>query len=515
MTQDGAGRAGRRNRGDRNARRDRRDGERPGGEPNRRGEGPGRRQRDGRQGGANPAATPSVRLARSAAMESLAEFHPDTMAADGAVGSTVHRRVILTLVALLACALAWAYFGRLASYMSAVGKVQTTGRTKVLEARTKGTVLKINVVDGDVVKPNAVLVELDPADAQAARAIIDQKLVSLRAETLRLKTEIKAVRATTIDPKVAIPWGKDVPAIVRTREEGVAQRQAKEAERDKYAANIRAQKALVAITQENLTMIETLLKNGYNSQANYLDMKAQLDDQRVTQTGYEGSLENAAQAILMIDSEIAKTTESFVSRTTQTVSTNEQTLLDLAQQLVKADQVLAGMKLRAPVAGVIHASAVTTIGQVVKPGQQLMQIVPNNAPLEILAYASNSDIGFLHVGDPATIKVTAFAFKTYGSIDGTVTDIANDSLALQGKASVQSSSLDGEYVATSDAQKTGNLQFPIIVRAARSTIRVEGKDVPLVPGMTVDVEVLTENRRAIDYIVSPIKELFSTAAHER
>lgn len=460
-----------------------------------------------------------------------AEFHPGTLAIDEVPRSPIHWLVVFWIVALLAAALAWAYFGRFASYTAAAGKIQTTGRTNVLEALATGKVVKILGRDGDAVKAGTVLVELDPTDAQAARTILDQQLTDRRAETLRLRSEIANARAETIDPRAKIPWGKDVPAAVRKREDGVAradlarlaaqiatllsQKHAKEAERDKFAKNIEAQKALVAITQENMTMIDSLTKRGFNSQAKYLDMKAQLDGQQVTQTNYEGSLENAKQAILIIDSEVAKTREAFVATATQTVSTNEQTIVDLAQRLVKADQMLSNMTLHAPVTGVVHASGVTTIGQVVKPRQQLMQIVPRDSPLEIQAYVANTDIGFIRKDDPATIKLTAFTYNVYGSIDGTVTDVANDALALQGKAAVQTSSLDGEYQATTDAQKTGNLQFPVTVRAARSTMTVEGKEIPLVPGMGVSIEILTENRRAIDYIVSPLEELFSTAGHER
>jgi hemolysin D len=458
------------------------------------------------------------------------EFHPGMVAIDEAPRSPIRGYVRLVIVAILGAAFAWSYFGWFSSYTSAPGKIQMAGGTNVVEALAPGKVVRILVRDGDIVQGGGVMVELDPTDAMAARTIVAEKLTDIRAETRRLRTEIGVAHADTIDPNTKIPWSDDVPAVVREREDSVAhadlaklesqiatlisQKHAGEAERDKYANNIEAQKALVAVTQENLAMIESLVISGYNSQAKYLDMKAQLEGQQVTQTSYEGSLESAKEAILTIDSGIAKTREAFVTTATKTASDNDQTIVDLAQQLVKADQALEDMTLHAPTTGVVHAAAVTTIGQVVKPGQQLMQIVPSDAPLEILAYVSNTDIGFIRKGDPATIKIAAFTYGTYGSIDGTVTEIANDQLPTQGKATLQSSALDGDYRSTSTAQMTGNLQFPIIVRAARSTMAVEGGEIPLVPGMSVNVEIRTENRRGIDYIVSPLLELFSTAAHE-
>jgi hemolysin D len=458
------------------------------------------------------------------------QFHPGAVVIEEAPRSPIRHYTKLVIVTIVGCAFAWSYFGRFESYTSAPGKIQMVGGTNVVEALAAGKVAKIHIRDGDVVKAGDVLIELDPTDALAARTIIDEKLTDVRAENSRLWTEIGAARADPIDPNVKIPWGDSVPVDVREREDGVAQadlaklasqiatltsqKRDKEADRDKYANDIEAQKALVSVTQENLTMIESLVKSGYNSQAKYLDMKALLDDQQVTQKNYEGSLDSAKEAIITIDNEIAKSREIFVSGATQTASNNDQMIIDLTEQLVKADRMLEYMTLRAPTAGAVHAIAVTTVDQVVKPGQQLMQIVPSDSGLEIVAYVANTDIGFIRKGDPATIKLAAFTYGTYGAIDGTVTDVANDALALQGKATLQSSSLDGTYRQTSQAQMTGKLQFPITVRAARSTMAVANGEIPLVSGMSVSVEILTEYRRGIDYIASPLLELFSSAAHE-
>ena len=460
-----------------------------------------------------------------------AEFHPGTLALDDEPGSPIRLQVYLAIGALLLCSLAWAWFGHISTYTSAAGKIQMTGRTKVVEGLSKGKVQKILVRDGDTVKAGVPLIELDPTDALAKRTIVADKLTDARAEVERAEVEIAAARVDTVNPATKIAWSREVPANVREREDAVAradlanlaaqiatfrsQKTAREAERDKFVKNIAAQKSLVAVTQENLTMIETLMKSGFNSQAKYLDMKATLDGQQVMQTSYEGSLENAKQAILVIDSQIAHAREVFVAKRTQEISDDAQVIVDLAQQLVRADVTLANMTLRAPVDGTIHANAVTTIGQVVKPGQQLLQIVPSNQPLEIEAYVQNVDVGFIRKGDKATVKVDAFTYNVFGAIDATVTDVANDAAKLQGKSQVQDSSLDGSYGSMSAADKTGNLQYPVHLRADQSWIMVEGKHVPLAPGMLVNVEIEMEKLRAIDYVLSPIEALFSTAVHER
>jgi hemolysin D len=459
------------------------------------------------------------------------EFHPAALRLIETPGSPINRPVALAIFALFAVALAWAYFGRLDSNTEGEGRIQTSGRSRVLESISAGRVLKIAVHNGDSVKAGQVLVELDPTDALAARTITAQKLADARAEGLRRRVEIAAARKEQIDPRTPIVWPDDMPPEPRRRQEAVAfaeltnlateiaaltaQMHAKEAERDKFILSIDAQKALVSVTKENITMIETLLKGGFNSQAQYLDMKSKLDGQQVTLNSFEGALESAKQAIQTIASQIAKLRETFITANIEAAAVDDQTILNLTQDLVEKDRTLATMSLKSPVDGIVHASAVTTIGQVIRPSQQLMQIVPRNTTLEIVAFISNQDIGFIHKGDPATIKVNAFTYGTYGSIDGIVTDLATDVIASQGKPTVQDASLDEEAKATSAAQKTGNLQYPVTIRALRNYMRVEGRNIPLVPGMTVNVEIFTEARSPLDYIVSPLIELISTAGHEK
>ena len=105
----------------------------------------------------------------------------------------------------------------------------------------------------------------------------------------------------------------------------------------------------------------------------------------------------------------------------------------LAEQLTKAAQSVTNMTLRAPVSGTIEASAITTIGQVVNPGQQLLQLVPDGAYLKVQAYVPNSDIGFLKEGQHAEIKVNSFPYGVYGSISATITQIASQALPSDAK----------------------------------------------------------------------------------
>jgi hemolysin D len=459
------------------------------------------------------------------------EFLPSALVIVESPASPVRLQVIGVFVALFACVAALSYFGRIEDYTSAAGKIQATGRTKVVEPAVLGKVSAIRVSDGDRVKAGDVLVELDPTDAIAGRTIIVDKIVNLRAEMARQRVELNAGRADPIDVNAAIAWDGDIPAKARVREEGVlradlsklaatladlgAQRKAAEALRDKFSANITAQNALLAVTSEHVDMNEALATKGWNSRLQVLEILGKLRQQQIALSALQGGLNDAEAAIPVIDSQIAKTRETFVTADMQTLASSDRLLDELKQQLAKADQTLANMTLRSPIAGSVQNGAVTTLGQVVKPGQQLMQVVPTDAPLEIIAYVDNTDIGFVKLGQRVEIKLQTFPFTTYGTIPGKVVNIGKDALPAEAKSVLQNAALDGEVSQSSAAQKTGNIVFPITVELSRTTMNVDGKIVALSAGMAATADITTENRRVIDYLASPLIELFTTAGHEQ
>lgn len=469
--------------------------------------------------------------ARLAGERGDAEFLPSTLLLVDEPPSPVRRLTVLLLSALLATVLAWSWFGRIASYATAPGKVQAVGRTKVLEALASGQVVAILKRDGDRVAAGDVVLELDPADAVAARDIVVQQRADLTGQNDRRRAEVAAARADPVPQDPPVAWGEGVPQRVREREGEVmradlarlagtlatlaSRRTAAAADVKKYADMITAQTALVAVTSESSTMADGLQKSGWNSRAKALDLIESLREQQVSLTSFQGKLADAKAAVATLDSQAAKARESFVSDDTDALTAAERRLAEVDQQLVKVERTVSQATVRAPVGGVIHASAVTTLGQFVRPAQQLMQIVPERGDIEVVAFLDNADIGLVRTGQDAAVKVDSFNYATYGMVDATVEAVGGDALPMTGKATLQSATLDGSSGQTTAAQRTGNLKFQVTVHPKDPTISVDGHAVPLTPGMSVTVEIETENRRLIDYVATPILELFSTAAHER
>ena len=151
------------------------------------------------------------------------------------------------------------------------------------------------------------------------------------------------------------------------------------------------------------------------------------------------------------------------------------------------------MRLTAPVDGTVQQLAIHTVGGVVTPAQPLMTIVPSNSPIEVEAYLSNQDIGFVHQGQQVEVKIETFSFTKYGTVKGEVIAVSSDAIK---------------------DEKLG-LVFSVRVQLNKNTIWVDGNNLHLSPGMAVTVEIKTMQRRVIEYFLDPLMKHSAESLHER
>ena len=192
-----------------------------------------------------------------------------------------------------------------------------------------------------------------------------------------------------------------------------------------------------------------------------------------------------------------------------------------ADDMIKADRKIADETLRAPIDGMVQQLALHTIGGVVTPAQQLMVVVPAESHLEIEAMVQNKDIGFVHEGDAAEIKIDTFNFTRYGLLHGKVLSISADAIARD-KPPTQNdgaaSDKDARNNSTSSrSSEPAGQELLYAARIALDTTRmeVEGRMADLAPGMAVTVEIKTGQRRIIEYLLSPLLRYKQESLRER
>jgi len=387
------------------------------------------------------------------------------------------------------------------------------------------------VENGSRVAAGDVLLELDPTETAADEEALHRDLESAGAEAARRRAAVEAAKSDQQATRINFP--PDASKAIRQREDAVlladlaqftasinalkAQLAQHRATIQRLNGSIAARAKVIALTKERVDMREYLDKKGSGSRALVLDALERYGTELTTQAGEEGQLRETSAALQTAERKLAETIAQFVADQTQKLAEAERKSDRLSQELIKASSKNERMRLKAPVAGLVQQLAVTTVGQVVTSGQALMTIVPPDAPLEVEALILNKDIGFVRAGEPAVVKVDAFPFTRYGSIDGVVTRISADAVDMRGTPNLSeaSAAVRSQGAASSSPGGNSELAFPATIALARRSIDLGGAQANLVPGMTVTVEINTGRRRIIDYVLSPLREVVAQTAHER
>jgi hemolysin D len=193
---------------------------------------------------------------------------------------------------------------------------------------------------------------------------------------------------------------------------------------------------------------------------------------------------------------------------------SEQKVSGLTQDLIKAERKTTLQRLTAPVDGVVQQLAVHTVGGVVTPAQALLVVVPSDSRLEIEAMVSNRDIGFVHAGQDAEIKIDTFNFTRYGLLQGKVLSVSQDAIIRNQPQDRAGERRPGAQTDSSEP-KGQELNYSARVSLDRTRMQVENRMVDLSPGMAVTVEVKTGSRTILSYLLSPLLRYQQEVLHER
>jgi hemolysin D len=192
----------------------------------------------------------------------------------------------------------------------------------------------------------------------------------------------------------------------------------------------------------------------------------------------------------------------------------EQKASGLAQDLIKAEQKTNLQRLTAPVDGAVQQLAIHTVGGVVTPAQALLMVVPSDSRLEIEAMVSNRDIGFVHAGQEAEIKIDTFNFTRYGLLHGQVLSISQDAIIRDHKQDRSDNRGAGAPNESSEPQGQ-ELNYTARISLDRTQMQVDDRMVNLSPGMAATVEIKTGSRSILSYLLSPLLRYRHETLHER
>jgi hemolysin D len=459
--------------------------------------------------------------------------------------------LMLVICAFAIVALVWSFVGKLDVYAVAQGKIETAGRAKVIQPLEPGKIESINIENGSRVSAGDVLLEINPAEARADTLAQRDALNANQAEVSRRRFAIEIARPAQVPQMlsfgaltpieraeagepVEIGWENDIPEVMRLREEAVLradlsqltetlrnidkQMAQKEATRERLRMSIAFQNNLIDTLTLHLGTRQEAMDLKVGTKINLYDAKEQLAKSQSSLASDQGQLIETDAALKELQSEKAKETSVFIADNQNKLEQAARKADEARQALAKAEARLSRTKLVAPIDGVIQQLAVTTVGQVVATGQQLAVIIPREVPLQVEALVANTDIGFVRSGQDAVVKVDAFPFTRFGVLRGKVLRIAPEAVderdAKRALANAPAAANAGDSP-TSGPGQPESFVFPVTLSLEHSSMLVGDSKVTLTPGMTVTVEIRTDTRRVIDYLLSPLAKLGSEALRER
>ncbi|KPV94487.1 Hemolysin secretion protein D, chromosomal [Pseudoalteromonas sp. P1-9] len=375
-------------------------------------------------------------------------------------------------------------------------------QVKVIQPIEAGSVTAIHVTEGQKVKKGLLLIELDPAITQAESNRLKNEINELDVQLNRNKALLSLVKNkqtfATINTSSLTP---EHLTLLQNEFAQYQQQQSKLAnELERLTAELLATelretqiKTTLPLLQERATSLETLQKNKLVSRDQFLAIKQEaleLEHEMLIQTAnvkqLNVAIKGAEQQLTLLKQELITTTQGQVTEALRQKNA-------LHQELIKSEFLQQKTKLLAPTAGTVENLMITTIGAVVTPAQELMQIVPKDSELIVEAGLLNKDIGFTYTGQSVEVKIESFPFTRYGVIEGEVIDVSTDTI---------------------EHEQLG-LIFPIKVALQAQTINVDGRTVPLSAGMIVSAEVKTGKRRIIEFLLSPIVQHMDEGIRER
>lgn len=363
-------------------------------------------------------------------------------------------RLIVISAALMLVALIWAWFGVLDEVSTGTGKVIPSSREQVLQSLEGGILTELYVHEGDQVQAGEVVARLDPTRSQSSVGESAARYRAALAAASRLRAEVNDTRLTF--PDELSGWPDLIAA--ETRLYNTKRAQLNDATKQFNAS--------LALANRELAITQRLAKSGAASNVEVLRLQREKSDLELKLTDMR------SQYYVQAREELAKASAEADS---------------LAEVIKGREDTVTRLTIRAPMRGIVKNIKVSTVGGVVPPNGELMNIVPLNDRLLVEARLSPRDIAFIHPGQRAVVKISAYDYAIYGGLNGAVESISPDTIQ--------------------DEVKPEIYYYRVFIRTDNNYVQNKaGRRFSITPGMVSTVDIKTGEKTVMDYLVKPFNK---------
>lgn len=435
-------------------------------------------------------------------------WRAEELAADDAGLRRSPHWLIAAIVGFFLAAVVWAWLADIDEIARGDGRVITASQTQLIQNLEGGIIAKILVKEGDRVQKDQVLFQLDEVRFASAFREGAQGFLGLKAKVARLSAEVHATR-----PAMPLEVLKGAPALAENEiavyrarqadlsgknavlQEQLAQRRQEVVELQ--SRRDRTQEQLELLKRE-ITITAPLVNKGAVSEVELLRLERDSARLRAELEGATLAIPRALSAIEEARKKIQDNEAQFRSQAAGELSQARNEMAKAAEAVPGLEDRLARTVVRSPVNGIVKTIANRTPGGVVQPGTPLAEIVASEDSLLVETRVRPQDIGFVSVGQRATVKLAAYDYSIYGGLEGRVEMVGADSFVPQAQTG---GAAEPYYVAH--------------VRTVQAAVDYHGKPLAVIPGMTAQVDILTGRRSVLYYLLKPINKARERALTER
>jgi len=397
----------------------------------------------------------------------------------------------------------WANYATLDEVTRGDGKVVTSSQLQVVQNMEGGIISEILVKEGALVEKDQILMRIDDTRFSSAFREGHKGSLALKAKVARLEAEVYKQRFA-IPPEVAKEdplLAENETAQYRARrldlevKKEILQQQLAQRRQELVEMQSRQEqlKQSFHFVQKELAITTPLVKEGVMSEIELLRLEREVRRIKIDLDATTLAVPRLQAAIEEGRRKIEDNEHTFQSQAAADLNQAKSELAKLAETMPALEDRLSRTTVRSPVNGIVNQIKVKTIGGVVQPGSPLLEVVPIEDTLLVEAKIRPTDIAFVAVGQPAIVKLTAYDFSIYGGLNGKIEHISADSIA----------------------NEKGELFYLTYVRTDKSTLEFKDKLLPIIPGMTATVDVLTGRKSVLDYLLKPVNKARERALRER
>jgi len=376
--------------------------------------------------------------------------------------------LVWLLLVAIAALVAWAHHSLIDESARASGTVIASSRVQVIQSVDGGVLGELRVHEGDRVRKGDVLAVFDETRTRASLQETEAKRTSQRATLTRLEAELGEA-----EPQFPPELMKRFPAVIRVQQSLYRER------RKALAAELQALADVARLARDELAMVQRLVASGDASQVELLRA-------RRAATEAEGALDNRRNKYIQeVSTELAKVREDY-----------EQ----VEQQATQKRQQLANSVISSPMSGIVKNVKFTTLGGVLRAGDELLQVVPVDDQMIVEAKVLPRDIALIRPGLKATIKFDAYDYTVFGIVDGEVTYVSADTMRDE----------------TQKADSMAATYYRVHIRTTTpGPVTRTGRRIDVLPGMTAQVDIRTGQRTLLAYLLKPVTKTLTEAFKER